>query len=102
MAFRRARKDQDAQLLMARRCLRWKVRSLAAGRLHPVEIKLTATPTARRVAPLNRLKALLGEEAASEGILVCTSRGARPLPGANRCIPWQEFPFWISSLPRMG
>jgi negative regulator of sigma E activity len=75
---------------------------LAGGRLHPVEIKLTATPTVRHVAPLNRLKSLLGEEAASEGILVCTGMESRPLPGTNRSIPWQEFPHWISRLPRMG
>ncbi len=75
---------------------------LAGGRLHPVEIKLTATPTVRHVAPLNRLKSLLGEEAASEGILVCTSMESRQLPGTNRSIPWQEFPHWISRLPGMG
>lgn len=75
---------------------------LAGGRLHPVEIKLTATPTARHVEPLNRLKTLLGEEAAREGVLVCTSAEERPLPGGNRVIPWQAFPSWISSLPGLG
>ncbi|WP_295541231.1 ATP-binding protein [uncultured Thiohalocapsa sp.] len=75
---------------------------LAGGRLHLVEIKLTATPTVRHVAPLNRLKTLLGEQAASEGILVCTSTESRSLPGNNRCIPWQEFPGWISNLPGLS
>lgn len=75
---------------------------LAGGRLHPVEIKLTATPTARHVEPLNRLKTVLGEEAAREGVLVCTSAEERPLPGANRMIPWQTFPSWISTLLGLG
>lgn len=48
-----------------------------------MEIKLTATPTARHVEPLNQLKTLLGEEAASEGVLVCTGAEERPLPGGD-------------------
>jgi predicted AAA+ superfamily ATPase len=68
------------------------------SRLHAVEIKLTATPTARHVDPLNRLKSLMGEEAAPEGILVCTAEEERPLPGNNRALPWQRFPAWIAGL----
>jgi len=67
-------------------------------RLHPVEIKLTATPTARHLDPLNRLKALMGDESAPEGLLVCTTEEERALPGGNRAIPWQRFPEWIAGL----
>ena len=67
-------------------------------RLHPVEIKLTATPTARHLEPLNRLKALMGTEAAEQGLLVCTCDAERPLPGGNLAMPWQRFPAWIAGL----
>ena len=48
------------------------------------------------------LPELLGEETATEGVLVCTSVDECPLPGGNRVIPWQAFPTWISSLPGLG
>lgn len=67
-----------------------------AGRLHLVEIKLTATPTLRHLEPLNTLKALLGDAAHAEGILVCTCEEERSLPGGNRAIPWSGFPDWIA------
>jgi predicted AAA+ superfamily ATPase len=67
-----------------------------AGRLHLVEIKLTATPTLRHLEPLNRLKALLGDAAHAGGILVCTCEEERALPGENRAIPWSGFTDWIS------
>ena len=66
-------------------------------RLYPVEIKLTATPTARHVGPLNRLRALVGDESGA-GILVCNVDQERPLPGGNRAIPWHRFPAWVSKL----
>jgi len=67
-------------------------------RLHPVEIKLTATPTTRHLDPLNRLKALMGAEAAEQGLLVCTCDQERPMPGGNLAMPWQRFPGWIAGL----
>jgi hypothetical protein len=68
------------------------------SRLHAVEIKLTATPTARHAEPLNRLKALLGADAADTGVLVCTIAEPRPLPGDNLALPWQAFPAWLDRL----
>jgi predicted AAA+ superfamily ATPase len=67
-------------------------------RLHPVEIKLTATPTLRHLGPLDRLKALLGADAAPEGLLVCTVEEERRLPGGNRALPWRQFPQWLARL----
>jgi predicted AAA+ superfamily ATPase len=69
-----------------------------ASRRYPVEIKLTATPTARHVEPLNRPKALMGDEAAEEGMLVCAAADERALPGGNRVLPWQRFPGWVAGL----
>jgi predicted AAA+ superfamily ATPase len=59
----------------------------------PVEIKLTATPTARHVEPLDRFRRLTPR--ATAGVLVC--RVARPtaLPGGHLALPWSEFPGWL-------
>ncbi|MGB5734503.1 MAG: ATP-binding protein [Thiohalocapsa sp.] len=64
-------------------------------RLHPVEIKRTATPTPRHVEPLSRLRAIIGDQAAEAGLLVCSVERERPMPHGNRAMPWQEFPAWI-------
>jgi predicted AAA+ superfamily ATPase len=64
-------------------------------RLHPVEIKLTSTPTAKHLEPLNRFKALAGEQAHGTGLLVCRIDRERPLPGNNLALPWHGFPSWL-------
>jgi predicted AAA+ superfamily ATPase len=64
-------------------------------RLFPVEVKLTATPTARHTEPLNRFKALAGSDAAEQGLLVCNLTTERMLRGNNRAIPWHRFPAWL-------
>lgn len=66
-----------------------------AGRLVPVEIKLTATPTVHHVDPLNRFRALAGEQAAP-GLVVCRIPEARDLPAGHRALPWQQFPRWLA------
>jgi len=70
----------------------------AGTRLHPIEIKRTATPTPRHVEPLTRLRALLGDEAADGGLLVCGVERERPMPGGHRALPWQAFPAWLAQL----
>ncbi len=64
--------------------------------LHAVEIKRSATPTARHCDPLNRFKAIAGSDAADEGLLVCNVERSRPLPGGNTAIPWRMFPRWLA------
>jgi predicted AAA+ superfamily ATPase len=64
-------------------------------RLHPVEIKRTASPTPRHVEPLSRLRAIIGDQAADAGLLVCSVERERPMPNGNRAMPWQEFPGWL-------
>ncbi len=65
------------------------------GKLQPVEIKLTATPTAAHVAPLNRFIAAAAGEAAVQGILVCRTERERPLPQGHLAMPWKSFPAWL-------
>jgi hypothetical protein len=63
--------------------------------LTPVEIKLTATPTTRHTASLNRFKPLAGKDASGASRLVCRVAERRPLPGGNEALPWREWPGWL-------
>jgi len=65
------------------------------NRLYPVEIKLTATPTLRHLEPLTRFKALAGNDASEDGLLVCRVKKITPMPENNTAIPWDYFPEWL-------
>jgi predicted AAA+ superfamily ATPase len=67
------------------------------GKYWPIEIKLTATPTARHAQPLNRFRALAGDDASESGILVCRIDNPTQLPGKNIALPWQDFPGWLEN-----
>lgn len=62
------------------------------GKLHAVEIKLTATPGAGHVDPINRFLAVARDKAAQQGILVCRTETERALPNGHIAMPWQSFP----------
>ncbi|MBL8470937.1 MAG: ATP-binding protein [Rhodocyclaceae bacterium] len=64
--------------------------------LYPIEIKLTATPGAGHVKPLERFITLAGEDASTQGLLVCRTERERPLPGGHVALPWQDFPGWLA------
>lgn len=70
----------------------------AQGRLWPVEIKLTATPTSQHLQPLEKFLKLAGAEAGDQHLLVCQVPEPRPLPGGHLAMPWQEFPNWLMNL----
>ena len=65
--------------------------------LVPVEIKLTATPTARHLEPINRFKKIAGNDAAESGLLVCRVNKKMQMPSNNIAVPWHEFPSWLMS-----
>jgi len=65
------------------------------GKLHPVEIKLTATPGAGHVQPVQRFLAMAGDDANPQGILVCRTDTERALPNGHIAMPWQSFPDWL-------
>jgi len=65
------------------------------GKLHPVEIKLTATLGAGHVQPIQRFLAMAGDEANPQGILVCRTDTERALPNGHIAMPWQSFPTWL-------
>jgi predicted AAA+ superfamily ATPase len=68
-----------------------------AGRLIPVEIKATATPTARHARVFDRFRQIAGGSAAEKGVLVCRVREQRALPGGHLALPWSEFPDWLGT-----
>ncbi|MFZ5761709.1 MAG: ATP-binding protein [Thermodesulfobacteriota bacterium] len=70
----------------------------AQGKLWPVEIKLTATPTPQHLRPMEKFIALAGAEAGSPGLLVCQVPKSRALPGGHLAIPWHDFPKWLDDL----
>ena len=70
----------------------------ANGLLHPVEIKLTATPTIRHLDPLNRFKTIAGHDAAAQGVLVCRTQRKQRLPNDNIAMPWHLFSKWLYDL----
>lgn len=65
------------------------------NKLHPVEIKLTATPASKHIEPLQKFKALAGSDAADTGILVCRTNRVVDLPSGNIAIPWRHFSRWL-------
>jgi predicted AAA+ superfamily ATPase len=67
------------------------------GKLHPVEIKLTATPGAGHIDPINRFIAMAGSEASDTGLLVCRTESARALPDGHVALPWRDFPAWLQN-----
>jgi predicted AAA+ superfamily ATPase len=66
------------------------------GKLHPVEIKLTATPSADHTKPLTRFIELAGHDATEHGTLVCRTEKQRALPGGHTALPWHAFTHWLS------
>jgi uncharacterized protein len=70
----------------------------AHGKLWPVEIKLTATPSVNHAKGLDRFKRLAKEEAADQGIIVCNNQQKTALPGNNTALPWTAFSTWIETV----
>jgi len=66
------------------------------GRVYPVEVKLTATPTARHVDPLLRFRELLGEEAAP-GFVVCRTAKPTALPHGVTALPLAGWSTWLAA-----
>lgn len=66
------------------------------GRVVPVEIKLSATPSARHTDPLVRLRGLIGPEASHPGLLICRVEEERALPHGVTALPWHRWPAWLA------
>jgi len=65
------------------------------GKLLPVEIKSTATPTSRHAQPLDRFRVAAGDDSAGHGLVVCRIPEPRPLPNGHLAMPWSQFPGWL-------
>lgn len=69
---------------------------IATGnRTIPVEVKLSASPTVRHGASLQRFKELAGFPDSKDGVLVCRVGKPTKLPRGNLALPWSEFPGWL-------
>ncbi|MCM2258628.1 MAG: ATP-binding protein [Vicinamibacteria bacterium] len=67
------------------------------GKLQPIEVKLSATPTPGHAEPLDRFCALAGDEATRPGLVVCRTDRERHLPNGHLAIPWSHFPTWLQA-----
>jgi hypothetical protein len=65
------------------------------GKLYPIEIKLTSTPTLKHFDPINKFRSISGKDAADTGILVCRISDASRMPNNNIALPWHQFPMWL-------
>lgn len=65
------------------------------GKLHPIEIKLTSTPTHGHLKPLARFIEIAGQDATECGTLVCQTGTSKPMPGGHTALPWQDFTPWL-------
>jgi len=68
------------------------------GKLWPVEIKLTATPSIHHVQGMNAFRDLCGNKAGPCGVIVCCTDKKKELPGANYALPWFLFSEWLESI----
>jgi len=70
----------------------------AQGKMHPIEIKLTATPTIKHIEPLEKFKKIAGSDASETGIMVCRVDRAVTLPDRNIALPWHRFYEYMEKL----
>ncbi len=70
----------------------------AQGKLWPIEIKLTATPSVQHLKGVNSFKELAGKEASQQGLLVCNTAKKIDLPGNNIALPWSLFSSWLEKI----
>lgn len=70
----------------------------AQGKLWPIEIKLTATPSIYHTKGLERFKKLAGAEASDTGLMVCNVDEQVDLPGGNTALPWAIFSRWLEKI----
>lgn len=68
------------------------------GRLLPIEVKLTASPSPKHVEPLRRFSNLVGAQRAMPGLLVCRVASRTVMPFGCEALPWHEFPQVFESL----
>jgi hypothetical protein len=70
----------------------------AQGKLWPIEIKMTSTPSAHHIKSLERFKKLAGDEASPLGVIVCRTKDKVDLPKNNIAMPWFAFFEWLEDI----
>ncbi len=70
----------------------------AQGKIFPIEIKKTATPTPKHAEPLVKLKKIIPEHQIGELLIVCDVKSQQMLPHNVKAIPWNSFQTWLKSI----
>jgi uncharacterized protein len=65
------------------------------GRLLPVEVKLTSTPTTRHAATLTRFREVAGDACWDHGVLVCRVPDTARLPGGHIAMSLAAYSQWL-------
>lgn len=67
-------------------------------KIHPIEIKQTATPTNKHSTGLLKFKKLIGEDKCGSLQIVCSVEKPILMPNNVTALPWSDFPQWLNSL----
>jgi predicted AAA+ superfamily ATPase len=73
---------------------------LAGGKVHGIELKQTATPSAGHAQGLAKFRLLASAADCGEILVVCTVGERTLLPGGAVALPWREFPAWLENVLR--
>lgn len=65
------------------------------GKLLPVEIKLTATPTKTHLKNFERIKSIMPDYLHEQSLMICTIEKETPLPFSAIALPWQRLSFYM-------
>jgi predicted AAA+ superfamily ATPase len=68
------------------------------GKLWPVEVKLTSTPTVHHAEPLDLFKEMAGKEASGKGLVVCTVEPEEEIAWNNEGATVVRFLDWLRRL----
>lgn len=67
------------------------------GRLLPIEIKSTATPTSVHLQSLGRLQQIVGDAAAEKAVLICRVEKETPMAHNSVALPWDQIEAYLRS-----
>lgn len=64
-------------------------------KLYFLDAALAAWLARQPLKPLDKFRALAGDEVAESGVLVYRVEQPQPLPHGNPALPWRRFPAWL-------
>ena len=67
------------------------------GRLLPIEIKSTATPTSVHLQSLKRLQQIVGDATVEKAVLICRVEKKTPMAHNSVALPWDQIEAYLRS-----